>query len=293
MNPEQPRSSRAEAGRQRAKEKARARNRAILAVTALLILAAGGALGGVFIYRKVRANRVPPLETYSVTIPEGFTVEQIAEKVEEDTEGAVTEEEFLDAARSGGYKYDFLAGTEGNLEGFLFPKTYEMTSRTTARGVVKKLLDQYGLETADLDWSRAQQLGVKPYEVLIIASLIEEEAKVAEDRPLIASVVYNRLRNNMKLGICATVQYALGEWKEELSYSDLEVDSPYNTYKIEGLPPAPICSPGFESIRAALYPAQTDFIYYILTGADGKHSFTADYNQFLRWKEEQNSKKTG
>ena len=276
--------------RERAKERARARNRAILAVTALLFLAVGAALGGLFLFRKLRDNRPPPLETYTLLIPEGFTVEQTASKVEKDTEGSVTEEEFLTAARAGGYDYDFLSSADGNLEGFLFPKTYEVTSETTARGVVKKLLEQYGLETESLDWSRAQQLGVTPYEVLIVASLIEEEAKVPEHRPLIASVIYNRLRKNMKLGIDATVQYALGEWKQELTYSDLEVDSPFNTYRIAGLPPAPICSPGFESIRAALYPAQTDYIYYILTGADGRHSFTADYAQFMRWKEERNSK---
>ena len=129
-----------------------------------------------------------------------------------------------------------------------------------------------------------------PYQVVVIASLIEKEAKVSEDRPLIASVIYNRLKRNMKLGIDATVQYALGHWKPVLTNKDLEVDSPYNTYKIAGLPPAPICSPGFESIRAALYPASTDYIYYILTGADGKHSFTADYQEFKLWKEERDKR---
>jgi len=174
----------------------------------------------------------------------------------------------------------------GNLEGFLFPKTYTVTGKTSARALVNMMLSQYRKETKGLDWARATARGISQYQTLIIASLIEKEARLPEERPVIASVIYNRLNAAMKLQIDATVQYALGKWKQALSYKDLEVDSPYNTYKIKGLPPAPICSPGYESIRAALYPATTNYLYYILTSPEGRHSFTNDYQQFLRWKEE-------
>jgi UPF0755 protein len=272
------------------KEKARHYRNLAIGISLCVILAVGLGLGGWFFYNKAKANRSQAVETFTVTLPEGLTLKQTATSVGEATEGHISAKEFEAATREGGYNYSFLADANGNLEGFLFPKTYDFTSRTPARRAVNKLLKQFQIETENLEWSRTQSLGVSEYQVVIIASLIEKEAKLPEDRPLIASVIYNRLKRNMKLGIDATVQYALGEWKSELSNKDLEVDSPYNTYKIVGLPPAPICNPGFESIRAALYPASTGYIYYILTGSDGKHSFTADYNEFLRWKEERNKK---
>jgi peptidoglycan lytic transglycosylase G len=280
------------ADRTQMRKRARARHNRNLAigVTLCVILAVGLGLGGWLIYSRAKANRTPAYETFRVTLPEGLTLKQTAAEVGEATEGNISAEAFTAATKEGGYDYGFLSEANGNLEGFLFPKTYEMTSLTSARTAVDKLLKQFEIETEDLEWNRTQSLGVSQYQIVIIASLIEEEAKVPGDRPLIASVIYNRLRKNMKLGIDATVQYALGQWKPELSNEDLKVDSPYNTYRVDGLPPAPICNPGFESIRAALYPASTDYIYYILTGSDGKHSFTADYNQFLKWKEEREKK---
>ncbi len=275
-----------------ARERTRARRRRnfiIVSVLCLVILAGLG-FAGWYAYGKLKASRPPPAEVFKITIPEGLTLVQTGQKVVEATEGNISESEFEAATGKGGYDYGFLAGTNGNLEGYLFPKTYVVTSRASARSVVRMLLKQFQVETGKLEWSRARSLGVTPYQVVIIASMIEREAKLPEDRPLIASVIYNRLRNNMFLGICATVQYAIGQSKPVLTNKDLEVDSPYNTYKNKGLPPAPICSPGFESIRAALYPASTDYIYYILTGADGKHSFTADYQQFIRWKDERSKK---
>lgn len=274
-----------------ARERTRARRRRFIIVSVLcLVILAGLGFAGWYAYGKLKASRPPPAEVFKITIPEGLTLVQTGQKVVEATEGNISESEFEAATGKGGYDYGFLAGTNGNLEGYLFPKTYEVTSRASARSVVRMLLKQFQVETGKLEWSRARSLGVTPYQVVIIASMIEREAKLPEDRPLIASVIYNRLRNNMFLGICATVQYAIGQSKPVLTNKDLEVDSPYNTYKNKGLPPAPICSPGFESIRAALYPASTDYIYYILTGADGKHSFTADYQQFIRWKDERSKK---
>ncbi len=219
-----------------------------------------------------------------LTIPEGLTVEQTASRVSRST--SLTEEEFMAAAASGDYAVDIIpAQNQDNLEGFLFPKTYDFTADVPAREVMEVLLDQFYAETSHLDWSRAGELGITPYQAVILASLIEREAVLDEERPLVAAVIYNRLRKDMLLQIDATVQYALPEWKDVLTYDDLETPSPYNTYLHKGLPPAPICSPGLASIEAALAPADVDYLYYVATG-DGGHFFTADYNEFLRVKEE-------
>jgi UPF0755 protein len=135
-------------------------------------------------------------------------------------------------------------------------------------------------------YGKAEALGLSINEVVTIASLRERETRVPEERALVASVIMNRLNVGMPLQIDATVQFALGENKERLSYADLEVDSPYNTYKIEGLPPGPICSPRIESIEAALNPADTNYIYYVLKPElDGRHNFTNSYDEFLRFKD--------
>jgi len=279
--------TRVERRRAEASGRARRRRSAAIATALCVTVAICVGVGGYFIYRRIVPEKQPEPEVFHVTVPEGLTIKQTAEKVAEQTEGAVTAVEFEAAAKEGGYDYGFLEGSGGNLEGFLFPKTYEVTEVETGRDVVVKMLDQFGKETGTLDWERAQAYNLTRYDILIIASMVEKEAKFPEERPIIASVIYNRLKAGMKLQICATVHYALGAWKPELTYSDLEVDSPYNTYKVSGLPPGPICNPGFESIRAALYPEETDYLYYLLTSPEGRHSFTADYEQFKRWKEEQ------
>jgi len=219
-----------------------------------------------------------------VTIPEGLTVSQTAAKVSEAT--SVTVEEFEAAAASGDYQVPIIPPEkQDNLEGFLFPKTYELVVEVSARSVVERLLGQFEIEVADVDWTKAEGLGVSPYEATIIASLIEREAILDDERPLVAAVIYNRLNAGMRLQIDATVQYALPQWKDVLTYEDLETPSPYNTYLHYGLPPTPICSPGKSSIVAALNPADVDYIYYVATGGGG-HFFTSDYNEFLRVKEE-------
>jgi UPF0755 protein len=219
-----------------------------------------------------------------MTVPEGFTVGQTAERVAEATN--VTAEEFDAAAAGGDYQVSIIpAEKQGNLEGFLFPKTYELALDVSAREVVERMLSQFQIEVVDLDWTKAEDLGVTPYEVITIASLIEREAVLDDERPLVAAVIFNRLNAGMRLQIDATVQYALPQWKDVLTYEDLETPSPYNTYLNYGLPPTPICSPGKRSIVAALNPADVDYIYYVATG-DGGHFFTSDYNEFLEVKEE-------
>lgn len=225
-----------------------------------------------------------PNHRIRLTIPEGLTVEQTAAKVSQNM--AVSEEEFLAAASRGDYGVDLIPPeNQDNLEGFLFPKTYELEAGAPAEQVVEVLLTQFDAETANLDWGKASELGITPYGAVIVASLIEREAVLAEERALVAAVIYNRLRQDMLLQIDATVQYALPEWKDVLTYDDLKTPSPYNTYLHKGLPPAPICSPGLASIEAALSPADVDYLYYVATG-DGGHFFTADYEEFLRVKDE-------
>ena len=226
-----------------------------------------------------------PLE-FEVVIPEGFTVEETAERV--GSQSNISGKQFLEATKTADYQFSFSQEAGENLEGFLFPKTYTFAEETTPHNAVQTMLSQFDLETEELDWSRVPSLVISRYQAIIVASLVEEEAKFDDERPIIASVIYNRLRQGMKLQIDATVQYALGTHKTELSYEDLQVDSPYNTYRVAGLPPAPIASPGMSSIEAALDPADTDYLYYLVTDPKGRHSFTADYQEFLRLKEQVN-----
>ena len=223
--------------------------------------------------------------TFTFTIPEGLTLAQTAQAVGERSK--VSAEDFEAAARRTDYGYAFLEDPEiETTEGFLFPKKYEFEEGVEAPQMVNRMLEQYLLETQDLDFEVAEEsLNLSEYEILTVASLIEKEAANNEERPLIASVIYNRLREDMPLQIDATIQYALGEPKEDLSLEDLEVESPYNTYKIQNLPPGPIANPGLESIRAALRPADTDYRYYVLDAGGDKHTFTNNYDEFVEAKE--------
>ena len=139
----------------------------------------------------------------------------------------------------------------------------------------KMLLTQYQLETGKLDYSFAASNNFTPYDILIIASMIEREAYVPEERPLISAVIHNRLKINMILQIDATVRYALNKWEGIVTFDDLKIDSPYNTYLYAGLMPTPICSPGLASIEAALAPADVDYLYYVVTDPEKHtHSFS-------------------
>ena len=221
------------------------------------------------------------VSTFAVTIPEGLTIPQVAQAVE--SEGGIPAAEFERAAGRTDYGYAFLDDPAvETTEGFLFPKSYEFEKGTGAEGMVDRLLEQYLLETEGLDVRAAEErLNLTEYELVTVASLVERESANAEERPIIASVIYNRIRTDMPLQIDATVQYALGEPKENLSLEDLEVRSPYNTYRNPGLPPGPIASPSRESLVAALEPAETDHLYYVLEADGQRHFFTNDYDEFL------------
>lgn len=214
-----------------------------------------------------------PVPTVRLTVPEGFRVAQTAERVQEDL--GVPATKFLKAAAREDWSLPpYLPSDATTLEGYLFPETYQfIEGRTKADDVIQRMLDQFALESETLPWANAEELGLTPYEVVIVASMIEEEAKLEQERAVIAGVIYNRLREGMVLGIDATLLYDDPTPDGQLSFSDLEFDSPYNTRINAGLPPTPIASPGRASLEAALSPANTEFFYYVLCGADGRHEF--------------------
>ena len=177
------------------------------------------------------------------------------------------------------------AGTDRptSLEGFLLPATYDIYEDTTFADLVDMQVDAYKANTADINYRPAAARNLTEFDVLIIASMIEREVAVPAERPKVASVIYNRLREGMSLGIDATVHYAVGDWERELTNADLANDSPYNTRKFTGLPPGPIASPGRESIRAAARPDETDLLYYVARNdGTGQHYFSKDAATFER-----------
>ena len=227
-----------------------------------------------------------PAPTFSVTIPEGLTMKQTADEVA--SQSKVSAKDFEAAAKKTDYEYGFLKNKNiKTTEGFLFPKQYDFEKGANARQMVDRLLNQYLIETENLDFgSTEKKLNLSEYEIVTVASLVERESASPDERPLIASVIYNRIRQGMPLQIDASVQYALGKPKAELSLQDLKVNSPYNTYENKGLPPGPICSPSLDSIEAALQPADTNYLYYVLNKKGTKHTFTSNYDDFLKAKAE-------
>jgi UPF0755 protein len=233
---------------------------------------------------KAALRRGPSIKFQKLTIPEALTLEQIADRV-----GALpgrSRDKFLAAAKSGTVKSKYQPPGSTNLEGLLFPDTYLVTDKEDEAGIVLRLVnrfdqvaDEVGIATAD------RPNGLNPYQLIVAASLVESEAKVKDDRPLIASVISNRLTQGMRLQIDATVLYAIGH-KEKVLYKDLEVDSPYNTYKIDGLPPTPISAAGKASLEAMLRPAKTTYLYYVLSDKNGKHAFATTPAEFEALKAE-------
>lgn len=216
-----------------------------------------------------------------VTIPEGFEVIRIADAME--TAGVCMAEDFLEAASTDDYDFDFLKGIDNKskreyvLEGYLFPSTYTFNKGTPAKEVVEVMLSTF------------QQV-ISKYEVkdidktIILASIIEREAVGDVDRGTVSSVFHNRLQGKgglTKLQSCATVQYILGERKPVLSEADTRIDSPYNTYIYEGLPVGPIANPGEEAIEAAINPEETDYLYFGVNSS-GKHTFSKTYEEHLQ-----------
>ncbi|MBW3537754.1 MAG: endolytic transglycosylase MltG, partial [Actinobacteria bacterium] len=207
-----------------------------------------------------------------LTIPEGLTLEQIADRVGE-LPGR-SKDAFLEAARSGEVRSTLQPDSVDTLEGLLFPDTYMLDRDDDETAILQRMVATFDRVAAEVGITKAAEGGrVSPYEAAIIASLVEREARVPEDRGPIARVIYNRLERDMLLQIDATVLYALGEHKNRVLFRDLEVDSPYNTYKNKGLPPTPIAASGRAALEAAADPPQNDFLYYVVVEADGSHAF--------------------
>ncbi len=214
-------------------------------------------------------------DTKTFVIPEGYTMEQIADKLS--SEGFCTKDEFKDAVNNVAYGYTFIEqipDRDSKLQGYLFPDTYEFYTDSTAQEIVSRMLAKFDEVFTQEYYERAEDLGYSVDEIITIASIIEREVRVKEERTLVSSVIYNRLKDNINLCMCSTVMYMLDKDRERLLYSDLEIDSPYNTYKNPGLPIGPIANPGQHSIYAALYPEDTDYRYFVLKdSATGEHEF--------------------
>lgn len=216
------------------------------------------------------------LAVQTVTIPEGFTTEQVAELLVE--KGLVNRDRFFSVLAGDSFPYSFLDQLpSGNtrLEGYLFPDTYQFTRGSGEKAIIDRMLGRFEKEIEELNYAgKAAQLGLTLHQAVTIASMIEREAKADQERPVISGVIFNRLKYSMPLQIDATVQYALHDHREKIYYHDLEVDSPYNTYRVTGLPPGPIALPGRASLLAAVNPAITDYLYYVVK-PDGTHAFSA------------------
>jgi peptidoglycan lytic transglycosylase G len=239
------------------------RRRAATAVLAVVLVLGG--VAAALAYRHFHRETPPPVvvKTITVTIPEGYSREQTAQ-----------------VAREAGLKGSYLKASEGH-EGFLFPDTFELEKGAPASDLVQLQLEDFKRRIAGVDMSYARSKNLTTRDVVTIASMIEHEAQLEKERPLIAAVIYNRLHEGMPLGIDATIRFATGNYDQPLTESELAVDSPYNTRLNAGLPPGAIGSPGLASLEAAAHPAKVDYLYYVVKpGTCGEDSFSSSAAEF-------------
>jgi UPF0755 protein len=236
---------------------------------------------------------LPPVEVLRIIFPEGFTAREMADRVQAVRGIAIRKRGVTPRLTRQGY---LLALTKAqpprqfrkdwkrrSLEGFLFPALYEFTPETTARDLVADQLATFRERFARVNLRYARSKNLTPYDVLIIASMIEKEAVVGAERKLIAAVIYNRLRNRMPLGIDATTRYGLGiPGTRSLTKEALQSGNPYNTRLRPGLPPTPIANPGLASLRAAAHPAAVNYLFFVRKPDKRHHFFTASESEFLR-----------
>lgn len=221
---------------------------------------------------------------YNLTVPEGFTLQQIGERLSR--VGGLSYKEFKILTHDLKlYKFKFLKYNKaGNLEGYLFPETYRLDAQTQTAQVINMMLSQFEKEYAAVKKKKAP-LKLNVHQIVTIASLVEKEAKLKDEQPLIAAVIYNRLKKKMKLELCSSIQYVLKKRRDRLTLKDLKLESPYNTYKYTGLPPTPVGNPGRGALQATLNPAKVKYLYFVLLDEKtGKHFFTDNYNEFLKAK---------
>ncbi len=235
----------------------------------------------------------PPPDPLRIVFPEGFTREEMAARItavneiakrRRDVTPRLRAKQYLRLTRRHALPGRFAGdGRPRQLEGFLFPATYEFLPATTTKELVQKQLRAFDAAWAKLDLSFAESKNLTPYDVLIIASMVEKEAALPRERALVASVIYNRLKARMPLGIDATIRYGLGvPGTESLRESQLESDNPYNTRNRPGLPPTPIANPGLASIQAAAKPARTKHLFFLRKPNSREHFFTASEAEFYR-----------
>jgi UPF0755 protein len=236
----------------------------------------------------------PPPKPLKIIFPEGFTrrdmggritaVNGIARKTRK-IDPKLDEREYLRLTRRSRLPGEFAGdGKRRHLEGFLFPATYEFLGKTTTKQLVNKQLVAFNRNWAKLDLAYARSKNLTAYDVLTIASMVEKETLAPEERPLVAAVIYNRLRMRMPLGIDATIRYGLNvPGTESLRQSHLASDTPYNTRKFPGLPPTPIANPGLASMQAAAHPANVKYLFFVRKPDKVHHFFTADEDAFYRY----------
>ncbi len=231
-------------------------------------------------------------KTAGLTIPEGFTLKQIAERVSQETD--IDYDEFYQLVSTGAKSYvsdyPFLKSAyQGSMEGFLFPATYEIGASPTADGLVRQMLDKYAEQIATIDMSYAKSKNLTEYDVVTLASMIEKESRSSDDKADISAVFYNRLHEKMSLGSDVTTYYAVGkDLTEELTVEDLNSDSPYNTRNPHhrGLPAGPICSPGIEALQAAAHPSDAGYLYFFWSASQNKTMFYDTLEEFNKaWDE--------
>jgi UPF0755 protein len=226
-----------------------------------------------------------PPNIVQVTVPEGRSRREVAPLVR-GLRGNYVRATRRNAALN---PREYRAEDARSLEGFLFPATYELKKGASARRLVRHQLEAFKRNFDEVDLRYARRRNLTPYDVLIIASLVEREAAVAKERPLIASVIYNRLKNDLRLDIDATTRFAVGNWRSPLKQSELQNQSPYNTRVHAGLPPGPIGSPGLASIKAAAQPARTGLLFYVVKpGTCNRHNFAETDAEFQRYVDEYN-----
>ena len=204
-----------------------------------------------------------------VTIPEGFTLDEIAATLAAHGLGsaAALRDEFRRE------RLTFGASRTASLEGYLYPDTYLIAAGTQPAQIARLFTSEFEAKLPADCGERAKRLGLSIPQIVTLASLVEREGKADDERPLIAGVYYNRLRRGMTLDVDASLEYTFAHHKDVLTYADLAVDSPYNTYKHPGLPPTPIANPGSSSLQAALHPATSEYLYYVYMG-NGHHAFS-------------------
>jgi uncharacterized YceG family protein len=242
-----------------------------------------GMSNGAAVEALMQGPKVRVVKTFSFTIPEGRSRRENIPLVKEgpfegDYGKATSERRFLRQIRR-------LGAPRGarTLEGFLFPATYEMVAGATASDLVERQLAAFRENLAGVDMATAKRRNLTRYDVLIIASMVEREAQLAKERPLIAAVIHNRLKQGIPLGIDATIRYQINDWSRPLRVSELERDTPYNTRTRRGLPPTPIGNPGLASIKAAANPARSKYLFFVRKpGKTGEHAFSSTNSQFER-----------